>query len=129
MDPLNYRPISLLTIVNKVMESIIAVRIKFFVFSNRLISDHQFGFRPHYSTLGMLLPLSQQWIEALNFRHEIKAVSLDISRAFDMVWHPALLSKLAAYGIQGQLHSWITDFLHSRSQRVTLNGPFHFLSL
>ena len=61
-------------------------------------------------------------VEALNIRHEIRAVSLDISRAFDTVWHPALLSKLSAYGIQGKLHSWITDFLHFHSQRVALKG-------
>ena len=61
-------------------------------------------------------------MEALDIRHEIRAVSLDISRGFDAVWHPILLSKLSAYGIQGQLPSWITDFLHSRRQRVALNG-------
>ena len=52
---------------------------------------------------------------------EIRAVSLDIPGASDTVWHPALLSKLFAYDIQGQLHPWLTDFLYSRSQRVTLN--------
>ena len=79
MDPLNYRPISLLTIVNKVMESIIAVRIKFFVFSNRLISDHQFGFRPGPLYLGHAASTLPTMLEALNIRHEIRAISLDIS--------------------------------------------------
>ena len=59
--------------------------------------------------------------EVLNIRHEIQAVSLDISWAFDTVWHPALLSQLSAYGTQGQLRSWIPDFLHSRRQCE----PFH----
>ena len=60
------------------------------------------------STLDMLLQLIQQWTEALIVRHEIRAVTLDISHAFDTVWHQpdtASLSKLSAYGIQGQLHS------------------------
>ena len=61
-------------------------------------------------------------MEALNIRNEIRAVSLDIYRGVDTVSHPALLSKLSTYGIQGQLHSWITDFLHSLSHRVALNG-------
>ncbi len=104
------------------MESIIASDIKSFLFSNGLISDHQFGFRPGHSTLDMLLLLSQQWTEALNARQEIHAVSLDISRAFDTVWHPALLNKLSSDGIQGHLHSWLTDFLSCRSHRVALNG-------
>ena len=104
------------------MESIIASDIKSFLLSNGLISDHQFEFRSGHSSLDMLLMLSQQWMEILNARHEIRAISLDISRAFDTVWHPALLTKLSSYGIQGHLHSWFTDFLSCHSQRVALNG-------
>ena len=69
----------------------------------------------------MLRLLYQQWLESLNIRHEIRAVFLDRSQAFDTIWHPALISKLSAYGIQGPLLSWITNFLHSRIQRVALN--------
>ena len=58
-DPCNYRPISLLPIISKVMESILSSDIKSFLFSNGLISDHKFGFRPGHSTLDMLLLLSQ----------------------------------------------------------------------
>ena len=72
--------------------------------------------------MDMLLLLSQQCMEVLNARHEIRATSLDISRAFDMVWHPALLTKLSSYGIQVHLHSWLADFLSCRSQCVALNG-------
>ena len=70
----------------------------------------------------MLLLLSQQWIEVLKARQEIRAISLDISRAFDTVWHPALLSKLSSYGIQGHLHSWLADLFSCGSQSVALNG-------
>ena len=127
-DPCNDKPIRLLPIISKVMESSIASDIKSFLFLNGLISDHQFGFRPGHSTLNMLLMLSQQWMEVLNARHEIRAISLDISHAFDMVWHPALLTKLSFYGIQGHLHSWLADFLSCRSH-VAINGvlssPLH----
>ena len=87
------------------MESIIAVDMKSFIYSNGLISDHQFGLRPGHSTLEMLLLLSQQLMEALNVRHKIRAISLDISQASNAVWHPTLFAKVSAYGIQGQLHS------------------------
>ena len=50
------------------------------------------------------------------------AIFLDKSCAFDAVWHRALLSKLSVHGIQGQLHTWLTDFLPSCGQYVTLNG-------
>ena len=106
------------------MELIIASDMKSFLFSNGLISDHQFGFRPGHSTLRMLLLLSQQWMEVLNARHEIRAISRDISRAFDMVWHPALLIKLSSYGIQVNLQSWLADFLSCHSQRVTELNSF-----
>ena len=121
-DRCNYRTISLLPIISKVLESIIASDIKSFLFSNGLISDHQFGFRPRHSTLDMLLLLSQQWMEVLDARHEIRGISRDISHAFDTVWHPALLTKLSSSGIQGHLHSWLADFLSCRSQCVALNG-------
>ena len=122
-DPCNYRPINLLPIISKVMESIIASDIKSLLFSNGLISD-QFGFRPGHSTLDMLLLLSQQWMEVLNAGHEIRAIFLDISRAFDIVWHPALLTELSSFGIQGHLHTWLADLLTCRSHRVALNGVF-----
>ena len=70
----------------------------------------------------MLLLLSQQQMEVLNARHEIRAILIDISRAFDTVWHPALLTKLSSYGFPGHLHSWLADFLSCYSQRVALNG-------
>ena len=78
---------------------------KSFLFFNNLILDNQCGFRPGHTTLAMLLLLPQQWMEALNVRHEIRAVAADISQAFYTVWHPALLSKLSAYGSQDQLHT------------------------
>ena len=70
---LNYISISLLLIISNVMGSIIAVGMQSFLFSN-----HQFGFRPGHCTLDMLLQHNRQWMEALNARHEFRAISLDI---------------------------------------------------
>jgi len=95
-DPCNDRPISFLPIIRKVMESTIASDIKSYLFSNGLISDHQFGFRTGHPSLDILLLLSQQWMEVLNARHEIRAISQDISHAFDTVWHPAMLTKVSS---------------------------------
>ena len=61
-------------------------------------------------------------MEILNARHEIRAIFQERSCAFDTVWHPALLTKLSSYGIQGNLHSWLVDFLSYQSQRVGLHG-------
>ena len=96
--PLNCRPNSLLPIISKVMESIIAVDMKSFLSSINLISDYQFGFRPGHSALNMLLIPFQQWMEALNVRYEIRAVSRDISRAFKTVWAGSRASHLTQLG-------------------------------
>ena len=108
------------------MESIIASDIKSFLFSNGLISVHQFVFRPGHSTLDMLPLRSKQWMENLNARHEIRAISLDILRVFDTVWHPALLTKFSSSGIQGHLHLWLAVFLSFHSQHVARNGSLLF---
>jgi hypothetical protein len=54
--------------------------------------------------------------------HEVKVISLDISRALYRVWHKGLLSKLMSFGIGGRLYRWIRDFLTFRQQRVVLSG-------
>ena len=86
------------------METIIAVDIKSFLFSNGLISDHRFSFRPGNSTMDMQL-LFSQWMEALIVTRDIRTIALDISQAFDTLWHPTLISTLSAYGIQGHILS------------------------
>ena len=104
------------------MEYVITVDIKSFLFSNSLISDYQFRFRPCPSTLDMLLLLPQQW-----WRPSISDMWSEPSlwTYLELLVQSGILpwfSKLSAYGIQGQLHSWITDHLHSRRPRVVLNG-------
>lgn len=121
-DPNNYRPISLLSIISKVMESIVNDHIRKHLFSLNLISDHQYGFRPKHSTFDMLTRSTQIWENALDLGQEVKVVALDISRAFDSVWHNGLLSKLMAMGIGGRIYRWIRDFLKDRSIKVVVNG-------
>jgi len=121
-DPNNYRPISLLPIISKVMESIVNDQLRKHLFKLNLLSNHQFGFRPHHSTFDMLTYCTQTWENALDKGQEAIAVSLDISRAFDSVWHSGLLSKLMTAGIGGYLYRWIRDFLYDRHIRVVVNG-------
>jgi hypothetical protein len=121
-DPNNYRPISLLSIISKVMESIINDKLRKHVFGLRLISDNQYGFRPNHSTLDLLTVTTQKWANALDKGQEVKVVALDISRAFDSVWHKGLLSKIMSLGIGGSLYRWIREFLINRVIRVVMNG-------
>ena len=101
------------------MESIITVDMKSYLFSNNLISDQPFRFTTGHSASDMLLLLTQNgWRPSISDMRW--ADCLDTSSAFDTLWHPALLSKLSATDIQGQLHTWLTDFLSSRSQHMAL---------
>jgi hypothetical protein len=61
---------------------------------------------------------------SLDAGDEVDVVYLDFSKAFDSVPHGRLLHKLSLFGIQGPLYAWFTDYLHSRSQRVAIEGTF-----
>ena len=121
-NPENYRPISLLPIVSKVLEAIINRRLRRFLNTNGLLPDTQFGFRSNRSTLDLAVSLTQRWSDALDRGLEARVVSLDLSRAFDRVWHRGLTAKLNSCGIGGLLHEWLTDFLRDRSQTVAVRG-------
>ena len=93
-----------------------------FLVENELISKHQSGFRPGDSTINQLLAITDEIFQSFENNAETRAAFLDISKAFDKVWHEGLLFKLKRSGITGNLHSLICDFLSDRSQRVVLNG-------
>ena len=121
-DPNNYRPISLLPIVSKVLERIINKRIQRHLLQHNLVSHHQFGFLPGRSTLDLIASVTQRWADALDKQQEVRVVALDISRAFDRVWHRGLLAKLVGCRISGGVLHWIEAFLSGRRQAVVLNG-------
>ena len=123
-DLRNYRPISLLPIFSKVFEKIIFNAIYSHLQSNDLLSREQSGFRPSDLCVSQLLSITHEIFSAsdCNPSLEVRAVFLDISKAFDKVWHEGLLFKMEQYGINGSLLSLIKSFLNNRKQRVVLNG-------
>ena len=120
----NYRPISLLPIFGKVFEKIIFNRIYNFLLEENLLNQNQSGFRPSDSCVNQLLAITHEIFEAFdcNPTLEVRSVFLDISKAFDKVWHEGLLYKLKSMGISGELHKLLTNYLSGRFQRVVLNG-------
>lgn len=121
-DPANYRPIAITSILCKIMERVLNNRLLAHLESNELLSDNQYGFRKGRSTGDLLIYVTHLLSEALEGHGEAITVSLDISKAYDRVWHEALLSKLPAYGIPANLCNWISDFLRERSIRVVVDG-------
>jgi hypothetical protein len=119
-DPANYRPISLLAIVSKVFESLVVSPLNRFL--TPLLNPKQFGFRSRHTSLDLLVDLSQRWANVLKDGGEVRAVALDISKAFDRIWHKGLVFKLERLGISGSLLRWLESFLSGRTQRVIVGS-------
>lgn len=121
-DPTNYRPIAITSLLSKVMERVINSQLLRYLEEHQLISDRQYGFRHGRSAGDLLVYLTHRWGEAIESRGEALAVSLDIAKAFDRVWHRALLAKLPSYGVPEGLCTWIGSFLHGRCIRAVVDG-------
>ena len=108
--------------VSKVFEKLVNNRIVDHLEKCGLFSDFQYGFRSSRSTADLLTVLSDRIARAFNRSWATRAVALDISKAFDRVWHAGLLHKLKSYGISGQIFGLISSFLSNRRIRVVLDG-------
>jgi len=122
----NYRPISLLPICGKLLEKLIFSELYCYLNNNNLITKNQSGFRPGDSTTNQLIYLINEIQKAFNSTDclEVRAVFLDISKAFDKVWHEGLIFKLEQNGVSGRLLTLFESYLRNRKQRVALNGSF-----
>ena len=118
----NYHPVSLLSVVSKVFEKLVNNRIVDHLEKCGLFSDFQYGFRSSRSTADPLTVVSDRISRAINRSGATRALALDISKAFDRVWHAGLLHKLKSYGISGQIFGLISSFLSNRWLRVVLDG-------
>ena len=95
-----------------------------FFLVNNLISPNQSGFKPGDSCTNQLLAITHEIYRSFDEGFDVRGVFLDISKAFDKVWHQGLLFKLRQNGISGDLLNILRDFLQYRKQRVVLNGQY-----
>ena len=93
-----------------------------FLTENDLLSPNQSGFRSRDSCINQLLSVNHELLNAFDKRLEVRGTFLDISKAFDEVWHDGLIFKLRQNGISGDIIKILQDFLRNRKQRVVLNG-------
>ncbi len=118
----NYRPIALISCLSKAFETILnRTFLKHLSYIN-LLSDHQYGFCKGCSTGDLLAFLTDSWSSSLSHFSETFAVTLDISKAFDRVWHTALHSKLPSYGFFPALCSFLSSFLSGRFIAAVVDG-------
>jgi len=118
----NYRPVSLTSVVCKVMESI--VRDTVVESFKDEFSCFQHGFMKHRSCLTNILESLEAWTKALDDGYGIDLIYLDYRKAFDTVPHARLIEKLKSLGISGKLLDWIANFLHLRKMRVRVRKVF-----
>ena len=113
---------SLLLICGKSFERLIYNSLFEFFIVNELISFNQSGFKPGGSCINQLLSITHEVYKSFDDGSEVRGVFLDISKAFDKVWHNGLIYKLKQNRVSGNLLNLIIDFLEARKQRVVLNG-------
>ena len=114
----NYRPISLTSIICKLLERIIVDCIIKHLTDNNIYDKRQHGFTKKRSTVTNLLEALNVWSEALSHHLPVDVIYLDLEKAFDKVPHHRLTLQLKRYGIRGDLLSWIERFLSNRKQLV-----------
>lgn len=121
-DPGNYRPVSLTSVVCKLMETLLREEIILHMKENNLFSKKQYGFISGRSTALQLITVLDKWTEALDEGKAVDVVYCDFQKAFDRVPHKRLMEKIQCCGIEGNYLKWIENFLMHRKQRVVVNG-------
>ena len=118
----NYRPISLTLICCKILEHIVFSNIMNYFDQYAILTDRQHGFRRKHSTESQLILTTHDLANSLNNKSQTDMIIMDFSKAFDTVPHNWLLNKLNRYGIHNNTHTWISNFLKCRKQRVVVGG-------
>ena len=120
----NYRPISLLPNIGKVLERVVFIHLYHFCIIHNLLTWRNSGYKPLDSSINQLIFISHKIYESLEKGEDVCYVSLDASAAFDRVWHSGLLYKLRSKGITGNLYDWFHSYLSDRYQRVVIKGQY-----
>ena len=111
--PNNYRPISLVSVISKVTETIINKQLLSHLERNSLLSDFQFGFCLEHSSADLLCLVTDKMYQSLEGHGETNVIGADISKAFDRVWHLSIAGKFSSYGIHQSTTTWSKSLLNN----------------
>ena len=126
-DASNYRPISLLPIISKILERLMYSRLCGFVISENILYKRQYGFQKNKNTEMAILDLQSKIIESFEKEEIPCAIFLDFAKAFDTVNHEILIHKLHHYGIRDTPLKWLKSYLTNRKQCVGLQNSISTL--
>jgi retron-type reverse transcriptase len=118
----NYRPISILPVVSKLIERISYNQISEYLEKESILSEYQFGFRSCHSTTTTLIDCTNEWCVNMDRGHYNVVVFLDIKKAFDTVNHDILLKKLEMYGLGESALALLRNYLTDRTKKFNLQG-------
>jgi hypothetical protein len=119
----NYRPVSNLTFLSKILEKVVLKQLFTYLTDHDLIAHTQSAYRPHHSTETALIKVFNDILQALDGGEVSVLTLLDLSAAFDTIDHSILLQRLASsYGISGTALNWFVSYLSDRSQAVMIDG-------
>ena len=121
-DVNNYRPISLLLVLSKILEKLVYKRLVSFLNGQGFFHKNQFGFRKNFSTSHATTLLVQNITTSFEKKQSMIGVFLDLSKAFDTIDHKILLQKLMHYGVKGLPLEWFSSYLNDRTQQVVCNN-------
>ena len=119
--PANYRPISLLPIISKLLEKVVGKQLLDFLAANKIIHKHQYGFQPNKSTIHPMVHLLNEIGSAKKDKKVSIGIFMDISRAFDCISTPIMLKKLEKIGIKNRALEWFKNYLSGRRQCTIIN--------
>ena len=124
MDGNNYRPVSHIIELGKIIEYVVHDQVYSHFKDNKLFHGNHHGFLGHHSTATALIQLFDIWLTAAENKELSAALLLDLSAAFDIVDHRILLQKLAAYNFSEDSVEWFNSYLSNRKQTVQVESKF-----
>ena len=118
----NYRPVTVLPVLNNIYERLLAAQLG--EFYSAILSDFISSYRKFYSCETALLRLTEDWRRMRDRGELVAIVSMDLSKAFDVIQHHLLSAKLKAYGVGEGRYALLKDYLSGRQQRVKIGNSF-----
>ena len=124
LNPQNYRPVALLSVLSKVLERVVFKQIVKYIDKNSLLHPSHHGSRAGHSTSTAIIEMYDKWVESIENGNMAGVMMIDLSAAFDLVDHPLLLQKLELLGFDQSAVVWMWSYLTGRSQCVYVDGKF-----